>query len=216
MKMKKIVSAIAALSLVAALAVGGTLAYLTKSTTEVKNTFTYSTAAQNINLELKEHQLNNDKITVNSTEVDGNAYTILPGVTVAKDPFLKLTTGNPSYIYVEVINNAATYVDKIYTKVGDANVEFGTEGSGWTKLNGVTAPHEGTIYYWDASAVSGTTTPDNIHVFDAIQFANDAPTEDVAADTTTISVYGYAIAVTGMGSVTEAWNTAVSDFTAQG
>ena len=211
MKMKKIVATGSALALTAAVAVGGTLAYLTADTAEVKNTFTYSKAEQDIVLDLNEHQLNADGITVGSEVVKQNEYKVLPGVTVEKDPYLTLTTENPSYIYVEVVNNAASVVASINEAGGTV---FGGEGSNWIPLHDVTGPHGGPVYYWDDSAQNGTTET-TIPVFDTITFVNDAPTEDVVADDTNISVYGYAIAVQGMGAVNEAWTTAAGDFQEQ-
>lgn len=208
MKMKKIVATGSALALTAAVAVGGTLAYLTDNTAEVKNTFTYSKEDQDITLDLNEHKLNADGTTVGSEVVKQNAYTVLPGVEVAKDPYLTLTTSNPSYIYVEVKNNATGVVESINETGGAV---FGSESSDWTLLEDVTAPHGGQVYYWKDSATAGTTVS-NIPVFNTITFKNDVPAENVDAESTNISVYGYAIAVQGMGDVTEAWNTAVSDF----
>ena len=208
MKMKKIVATGSALALTAAVAVGGTLAYLTDNTAEVKNTFTYSKAEQDIALDLNEHKLNADGTTVGSEVVKKNDYTVLPGVEVEKDPYLTLTTKNPSYIYVEVKNNAAGVVESINETEG---VVFGGEGSEWTLLSGVTGPNGGQVYYWNDSATSGTTVS-NIPVFNSITFKNEVPADNVSAESTNISIYGYAIAVQGMGTVTDAWTTASGDF----
>ena len=214
MNMKKIVAVASALSLTAAIAIGGTLAYLTKGTQEVKNTFTYSTTAQNIDLDLNEHKLSDDKVTVTGDVTKTNAYTVLPGVNVEKDPYLTLTTENPSYIYVEIVNNAGSVVDKIYDNY-PGTIEFGGVDSAWTELQGVTGPNGGKVYVWNDSMTAGTTEENNIPVFESITFKNDAPTQDVNAETTNISVFGYAIATTGMGDYTQAWNTASGDFQAQ-
>ena len=217
MKMKKIVAVASALSLTAAIAIGGTLAYLTKPTGPVTNTFTYNSTNQKIDLTLQEHPLKADKVSVDKDgdPTNANTYTILPGVKVEKDPFLTLTTNNPSYIYVEVVNGATDYIDKIYTTVDGVDKVFGEEGSGWTELKDVTAPHNGTIYYLDAAALGNAgTTDSNIPVFNFVQYKNTVPTVPEGEESVSgnITIYGYAIAVTGMGDVTNAWKTAVSDF----
>lgn len=75
--------------------VGGTVAWLTAQTTEVKNTFSTST----IGVELKE----------TTTE-----YKMIPGWTIAKDPKATVTSGSEDcYLFVKVdkSNNFDTYMD---------------------------------------------------------------------------------------------------------
>ncbi|MFI3327373.1 MAG: SipW-dependent-type signal peptide-containing protein [Clostridia bacterium] len=96
--MKKYLKPAIALCLVAALAIGGTLAYLTDSTATVTNTFT---AGENIDIDLYE--------TNDGSEVLTKDYTIIPGDEEAKDPTVEVEAGSEDvYVYVDVIENNGT------------------------------------------------------------------------------------------------------------
>ena len=85
--MKKAVITAVALTLVACMAIGGTLAYLMDKTTEVKNVFSVG----DINIELKE----------NTT-----GYKVVPGGTEAKDPYVTVKANSEAcYVYVCIENN---------------------------------------------------------------------------------------------------------------
>ena len=87
--MKKKVLSIVAVVLVLCCAIGGTLAWLTDKTGEVKNTFSPS----DINIELKENT--------------GNEYKMVPGNTNAKDPKVTVKTGSEAcYLFVKVEKSA--------------------------------------------------------------------------------------------------------------
>ena len=77
MKARKILVSLAALTLVAAISIGGTLAYLT-STQSVKNTFTVG----NIQMTLTETDIKDPT----GDRVTSNEYKIYPGQTYPKDP----------------------------------------------------------------------------------------------------------------------------------
>lgn len=216
MKMKKIVAAAAALSLTAAIAVGGTLAYLTQGTNEVKNTFTYDPDLQNITLNLYEGTYNPEGVTeehptwvgsVGDPAVDmatkNENYKIIPGATAPKNPTLFVTTQSASYIYAEVVSAK----DGVVTP----NVN-----AAWSPLmiDGEPAEgiHGGTMYYLTASATAGVTGEEEAYqILDSVTYKPDMALTDT---TENVSVYGYAIAVTGMGDYVNAWNTAKVDFQA--
>lgn len=79
MKKKTILVAAIAVMLVAALVVGGTLAYFTDTKT-ADNTFTMG----NVAITLDETNVAEDAPT--GSRVDGNTYNVYPGQTVTKDP----------------------------------------------------------------------------------------------------------------------------------
>lgn len=209
MNMKKIVASAAALSLTAAVAVGGTLAYLTQETNGVRNTFTYSSAEQDITLTLKEYKVKDDGLTLDKSQtVENNIgtpqdYTIVPGATAYKEPFLRLETENPSYVYVSVnVVNEDGIIDEVA-------LENNIKAQGWLKLDGETM-NGGQVYYKEAPQ-QGDGTQD-ITIFKEVKYNNIAVTDETDAS---IEVYGYAIAAQGMtGGATGAWNTAKDDFQA--
>ncbi len=111
MKTKKILALALAAVLLVAVSVGGTIAYLTAKTDEVKNTFTPS----NVSIELDE--------TVPAKQT----AQMIPGATIAKDPDVTYTTNVPAYVFVKVTksDNYDTYLEPY------------TVASGWTKLEDV-------------------------------------------------------------------------------
>ena len=102
---KKTLALVLALTLLVAGVVGGTLAWLTDRTAEVKNTFTVG----DINIDLTE------------TTAD---YKMVPGNTIAKDPTVTVKANSEAcWLFVQVtesenLNNFITY----------------TIANGWTKL----------------------------------------------------------------------------------
>lgn len=97
MKKKSLITMSAALSLVAVVGIGATLAYLSDTTEVVTNTFTVGNVA----------------ITLDETDIDGNVgdrtdegndYTnIQPGDVLTKDPVVHLTEGSEeAYVFIKV------------------------------------------------------------------------------------------------------------------
>ena len=87
MKARKILVSVAALALVAAISIGGTLAYLTSKTNTVKNVFTVG----NVHIKLDEalvdgngKKLNPEQRTTENNQ--GNKYNLMPNHVYDKDP----------------------------------------------------------------------------------------------------------------------------------
>lgn len=114
MKKKTLTIAIA-LVLVVALAVGATWAYLTAQTGPVVNTFTVGNILdKDAEFKLYEHVANkqDDGTYTLGSEIapDGNAYTVMPGVNLPKDPTVEVTKNddgeNAYYLFVKVTEGA--------------------------------------------------------------------------------------------------------------
>lgn len=120
-----------ALVLVFGCAVGGTFAWLTAKTDPVVNTFTYG----DINIDL--------------AETTGNAYKIVPGVNIEKNPKVTVTAGSEAcWLFVKVEEeNWPTFKDGETAKIA-YEIE-----SGWTKLEG-----QNGVYYREVGAVSADTS----------------------------------------------------------
>jgi len=105
-KSKKLIGLIVAVALIAAIGVGSTLAYLTSKSDTVTNTFTVGKFPDDA-LKIWEHaatqQGTDGNYVAGTAEVKGNAYTdILPGATLAKDPFLRLAANSPTcYLFMK-------------------------------------------------------------------------------------------------------------------
>lgn len=111
--MKKKITAIIALILVVAAAIGGTYAYLTAESDEKTNTFTFGNIGT---LDLKETK---------------TSFEIIPGTTLDKDPQIKYTQGtNPidAYLYVKIGLNGTNG----WTKNADGTIthKIGTQTTG--------------------------------------------------------------------------------------
>lgn len=90
--MKKTLTILATLALVAAISIGGTLAYLTAKTDAVTNTFTFG----NMSLTLDE-----------TYEKDSKIY---PGAKIAKTPVVSVgAKSEPCYVYAKIDNGFGTY-----------------------------------------------------------------------------------------------------------
>lgn len=201
MTKKKILLSAVALILVCALSVMGTIAFLTKQSGPITNTFVASATPDDFvgTLALKEYGIEADgkggytqTDTVNTT---GNTYTVVPGLVMPKHAFveLKRTNATPAYLFIEVANplDSAVYEYSIDSK--------------WVALSGVTGPNGGTVYVLgtkNGSTVSGT-------VLNAIEQTYDILTNNVVtvkssatpAASVSMSFYAYvtqaSVAVSG-------------------
>lgn len=104
MKNKKIVLSVVSGLLVAAVAVGGTLAYLTDTTNTVTNTFNvgsgYEPEGDHVGLWLDEIDYKNQEARTETGNDYGELY---PASIVPKDPTFHLTTGSTdSYVFAQV------------------------------------------------------------------------------------------------------------------
>lgn len=116
---KKTVALLLALTLVLGVVAGGTIAWLTDTTTPVKNTFTTS----DITVNLEE--------TKGTNITDGKSFQMVPGWTIEKDPKAWVEAGSEvCYLFVklEKSTNFGTYL----------SYEVDTSEGNWTKLDGVT------------------------------------------------------------------------------
>lgn len=119
---KRTVALVLAIVLVFAVAVGGTVAYLT-STANVKNTFTVGS----VNIKLDEAKVTPDGKAVTPAErVTANDYKLMPGHTYTKDPTVTVLKGSEkSYVRMKVtFNNAAAIIAML------TNPEFENEVTG--------------------------------------------------------------------------------------
>ena len=153
MKTKKVFIAIAAMLLVCAMSIAGTLAFLQARTEkEVTNTFVAAGSGSLFTDATGKIVLNESKAILNeatgtytldtANKVYENEYSVLPGTTVAKDPAITVTGKNnvPAYVYVEIVD--ATGVNITW--------EIAT---GW-EATGVVGPHGGTVYHLPSPIVA--------------------------------------------------------------
>ena len=216
-KAKKILVMVAALALTAAIAVGGTLAYLT-SQDAVTNTFTVG----NVQIVLDEADVTIEgkyETDVNS-RVDANAYKLMPGHNYIKDPKITVKAStfektsdyymDPSsencYLFVKVENG----ISAIETKETAKTIASQMTAKGWKAVDDVA-----NVYYYfgdnadQAKEVVSAGT--GVTVFESF-------TVDGSVDNTTLATYkdakiivtAYAVQADGFAEKTpaEIWDAA--------
>ena len=127
MKTRKTLLMVLSLVLVAVVSVAGTLAYLTRSTDPVVNTFTVG----NIKIDLEEHPLKEGSTSEIDTTADTvkavDGYKLVPGADLQKDPFVTVEANSENcwvFVKVEEINNYVGEVPYVTYAIGE----------GWTEL----------------------------------------------------------------------------------
>ena len=118
----QVITIAVSLMLVAAIAIGGTVAWLIDTTDPVTNTLTYGM----IDIELTETDSDNDGNTL------VNKYPTIPGATVIKDPKVIVKKNSENcylFVKIEKLNNFDAFMDY-------------TPATGWTQV-----PNVADVYY---------------------------------------------------------------------
>ena len=184
----------------------GTVAYLTASSDEVKNTFAVGKLLETGDkFVLREHKAvpGTDGVYTldEQTEVTENAYAaVLPGVDLPKDPFVKTekALALDAYVFIEVLDKTGTAL----------TAEVDTDN--WTLLTGVTPKTEGAkVYRLKANngvAVKGEALgPVRILKNDRVVVANDPVSDAAAQFGGSITFNGYMIQTGGFENAAQAW-----------
>lgn len=146
MKKKNVLMMALSLCLVAVIAVGGTLAYLTDSDGKLTNTFQF---AAGIQVELWEDQpiaVKDESITGNSDS--GFNYTnVVPGQNLNKAPEFAVTTSVDTYVFARVTesSNVSVVAYDVYDETENAD--------GWKKLEGNSDGK--VVYYKEVTGAAG-------------------------------------------------------------
>lgn len=202
---KKAIVAVVALVLVLCCAMGGTLAWLVDSTTEVKNTFTYG----DINISLWEHELNEDGLTLSTdvfTGAEQTGFKMIPGNNIEKDPTVTVKAGSEaSWLFVKIVES-----DNF-----DSFMEYSI-ATGWTALNDANADGvaDDGIYYRTVDATTADTdfavlANDYVSVKDTV--TKNMLKEDVFV-APTLSFTAYAVQRdTNITTAAQAWDIAMGN-----
>ena len=203
--MKKKLLIALAIVLVIAMSVTGTLAYLTANTGAVTNTFIVGKVFDeedsdtHKNFELLEHGITGKpgEYTLTAEEVNGNEYTVMPGVDIPKDPFVRVNNpvGVDVYLFVEVVDDTGR------------QLTVTVDSAKWTKLAGVTGTHGGDVYTLASGRLTAGSTLDATYIL-----ANNeiAVANETIVDPGRITFYGYLIQAAGFTSAEDAAVTGFS------
>lgn len=189
MNMKKIVATAAALSLTAAVAVGGTLAWLTDTTTAEENTFTYKFGVE-------------DKpITIELTDVFPEKE-MYPGAELNKDVSVTVKANSMNcYVYLEVQNG-------FFETEG---VDLVLDTTKWTAVSG--AGTANTIYRYNSIVSNSTSDQPLDKLLDKVTFDQDMDHATLTRlDQTKITVQAYAIQADGADMTEEVANAAAIEW----
>lgn len=174
--MKKKLTMVAALVLVFALGVTGTLAYLTAKTDAITNTFTVG----NVKIELAETKTN---------------FKMVPGQDIDKDPKVTVKAGSEAcWLFVKVEKSSTL----------DTYISYGV-ADGWTALTGVDGVYYRQVASSTADATYSVLTGDKVAVKTSVtQPLMDALSAQNAVQPT-LTFTAYAIQQAGFDTAAAAW-----------
>lgn len=221
MKARKILVSLAALALVAAISIGGTLAYLTAQST-VKNTFTVGKIGMTMDEALVNE--NGEPVTKSddgtltvvkdakeATRVNENSYKIMPGHTYTKDPTIYVTArSEASYVFIAVKNDVAAYeaatVSGGYTRI-DAQIM----ANEWIAATDITTAPTGYTIYYKAQAATGEARV-TLPIFNNFKIADNAESVEGYADFAgKVNIFAFAVQQDGFTGYANAWTEAGFD-----
>lgn len=189
MKKKNVLMMALSLALVAVIAVGGTLAYLTSTTDVVTNTF-YGSAGIAMTLDEANVVVNPEQagqyIAASGRDTSNTYDQILPGLQQAKDPTIHVSTvpvgGADVYVMIDGVDGNLGYTAKVTVEAGwDKVGEFETV-DGLYKYTGGVDPED--------LLEDGEPAAKDILVFDGVTFDYDAASSPEIEE---IRVVAYAI-----------------------
>ena len=175
------------LALVLALgcAVGGTIAWLTKTTDPVVNTFTYG----------------NIDITLTETVPENRQAKIIPGKDIPKDPKVTVKANSETcYLFVKVVEDGTFVANK---------VTYTIRADGWTKGDGTDIPAD--VYYREVPAATTDTafymlTGNTANPNGVVTVSPDLNKDEIATATNpTLTFTAYAIQKEGFADAKAAW-----------
>lgn len=174
MNVKKVAATTAALSLTAAVAVGGTLAWLTAKTDTIENTFTIG----NVGIKLQEKQ--GEEWKTAGEGFTGQQYTVTPGINITKEAKVTVNDGSEkSIVYLKVVKGSD--FDTYFDATVDTN--------NWAPLAG----HEN--YYWKVAEENAEL---GILANNTVDPDEDALVNGVKLDKATLSFQAAAIQYDGL------------------
>ena len=213
---KKIVALLLSAVLLVGASVAGTLAYLTFTTNEVKNTFTVGKVNLGVNGEggLDEADVNEygELLYVSSVEgaapvvkddanatgnlaarVKENTYKLIPGHSYVKDPKIHILQNSEScYLFVKVENGIAAIED-------GTTIAAQMTANGWVPLDGF----DGYFYLNITTEKTGENKTKDYPVFESFKLKTDANVANY--ENAEITVVAYAVQADGFNSAAEAW-----------
>lgn len=219
-KTKKILAMACAMALSAAIAVGGTLAYLTSTTEVVTNTFTVGKVAITLDeADVNEYgQKLNDKDGIwkegdtLADRVMGNEYKLMPGHKYFKDPTVTVKAGSESS-YIRMIVTISDIADVKAVLGNDflpQNFVEGWNNDKWATTGQIIETNDTAVYeFWYHEPVSTDGATDDLALeplFTHIKVPGTVDNDGLKAlDEMEIQVIAQAIQADGFANAEAAW-----------
>ena len=206
-KAKKILVMVAALALTAALAIGGTLAYLTSTTEVVQNTFTVGKVA----ITLDEADVNLQGEIESEERVLGNEYKLMPGHEYIKDPTVTVKADSEES-YVRMIVTISDLADVKAAFGADFLPQYfvtGWDNDIWETTGQVIETNDTAAYEFRYYKTVETVDKEDLKLeplFKTIKVPGSVENEALAAlEEMEINVIAYAIQADGFDDAEAAW-----------
>ena len=206
-KAKKLLVMVAALALTAAIAVGGTLAYLTSTTEVVQNTFTVGKVA----ITLDEADVNLQGEIESEERVLGNEYKLMPGHEYIKDPTVTVKADSEES-YVRMIVTISDLADVKAAFGADFLPQYfvtGWDNDIWETTGQVIETNDTAAYEFRYYKTVETVDKEDLKLeplFKTIKVPGSVENEALAAlEEMEINVIAYAIQADGFDDAEAAW-----------
>lgn len=178
MKLRKTLLVVASAILLVVASVMGTMAWLTSTTQEVKNTFTVG----NVAISLDEAKVNEYGSEGSSAErVTGNTYKLINGHTYTKDPTIHVAEGSEDcYLFVKVVNGISGIEAS-----GNTTIAAQMKAKGWKALDEVVD-----VYYYTVNdEITAVSASNDVPVFGSFTVADGATLGSYANASVTVTAY---------------------------
>lgn len=198
---KNILTTLVACILVAALAVGGTLAYMTATDSKVTNTFVFANGISVDLYELKPTPVKNEKIETGNQETGWKYENVVPGQDLNKKPEVKVQTSVDAYVFVKLSGFTANVI----------SLPTGSLNDNWTAMTDVDSNGNGTYVYKNVISGTGTVAETSLgEIITKVHVGAQATAEQVNA--AQIGIQVAAIQATGFTSAADALTTGAPTF----
>lgn len=207
MKKKSILLTLTAVVLAMAIGVGGTIAYFTSTTKDVKNTFTVGNVA--ITLDEAKVTYADDVWTAGEERVQSNTYeNVYPGAHLPKDPTIHVAADSQdAYVAMKVVISKAgawLALAENHASLNDLTTVFeGYDEADWSKIAfdyDEAADTLTYVYMWEQGKVSAGA---DLTLFTAMNIPAELSSEEIETiDGFTVTATGYAVQAQGVTAET--------------
>ena len=205
MKKKSIALTLTAVMLALAVGIGGTIAYFTDKTSEVKNVFTTSNG---IDITLDEDEVNPETWVKTGKKTNGNTYNgIYPAAVLPKNPTIHVENGSEkAYVAMKVqVSNVAEWkqIAKDHSITDLKTIFKGYEEDNWQKIY-ADVDNLTFVFMWEKTDAEGNNkgivkAGDNCELFNEVHIPADLNNNEIKSlDNFTITATAYAVQANGL------------------